>query len=132
MSFLLDTDICSAFLKGDRKVWQKFTQYMGRLRISVVTAAELHAWSLRAKASQSLRQGVINFLNNLPVLAVDLAVAEHFGQIRAAQLDQGQRTPGMDLLIASTALVHGLTLVTHNTNDYKHIPNLRVDDWLTP
>jgi tRNA(fMet)-specific endonuclease VapC len=38
----------------------------------------------------------------------------------------------MDLLIASVALVHDLTLVTHNTADYQNIPGLRLDDWLIP
>lgn len=31
MSFLLDTDTCSAYLKGDRRVQQRFLQYGGRL-----------------------------------------------------------------------------------------------------
>ena len=35
------------------------------------------------------------------------------------------------LLIASMALLHGLTLVTHNTADFQNIPGLRLDDWLT-
>jgi tRNA(fMet)-specific endonuclease VapC len=38
----------------------------------------------------------------------------------------------MDLMIASVALTHNLTLVTHNTADYQHIPGLQLDDWLTP
>ena len=35
-------------------------------------------------------------------------------------------------MIASVALVHDLTLVTHNTADYQYIPGLRLDDWLIP
>jgi tRNA(fMet)-specific endonuclease VapC len=35
-------------------------------------------------------------------------------------------------MIASAALVHNLTLVTHNTTDYRNIPGLRLDDWLAP
>jgi tRNA(fMet)-specific endonuclease VapC len=38
----------------------------------------------------------------------------------------------MDLLIAVVALVHNLTLVTHNTADFHNIPGLRLDDWLIP
>jgi predicted nucleic acid-binding protein len=38
----------------------------------------------------------------------------------------------MDLLIGSTALVHGLTLVTHNVADYANVPGLTVMDWLIP
>ena len=40
--------------------------------------------------------------------------------------------PGLDLFIASTALVHGLTLVTHNTKDFAHVPGLTLEDWLVP
>jgi predicted nucleic acid-binding protein len=40
--------------------------------------------------------------------------------------------PHADLMIASVALVHDLTLVTHNTADYQHVPGLRLEDWLTP
>lgn len=31
-------------------------------------------------------------------------------------------------MIASVALVHDLTLVTHNTADYQHVPGLRLDE----
>jgi tRNA(fMet)-specific endonuclease VapC len=53
------------------------------------------------------------------------------GSVRASQLDHGQFTPEMDLLIASTALVHGLTLVTHNTQDFTNVPGLSLADWLS-
>jgi tRNA(fMet)-specific endonuclease VapC len=35
-------------------------------------------------------------------------------------------------MIASVALVHDLTLVTHNVSDFKNIPDLHVVDWLKP
>jgi hypothetical protein len=33
---------------------------------------------------------------------------------------------------AATALTYGLTLVTHNTQDYQHVPSLSLADWLVP
>jgi tRNA(fMet)-specific endonuclease VapC len=47
-------------------------------------------------------------------------------------LQQGISVPTADLMIATAALVHDLTLVTHNSNDFRNIPDLRLDDWLTP
>lgn len=35
-------------------------------------------------------------------------------------------------MIASVALLHNLTLVTHNTADFRNIPGLRLEDWLAP
>jgi tRNA(fMet)-specific endonuclease VapC len=132
VSYLLDTDTCSAFIKGDRRVWPRVMQYSGQLSVSAITAAELFTWVLRAKASPTRYQAVLDFFNDVEFLDVDWDVSRKFGEIRAAQLDQGQFTPEMDLLIASTALAHGLTLVTHNTQDFTNVPGLNLEDWLTP
>ena len=53
MSFLVDTDICSAYMKGDHHVWQRFMQYRGRLHVSAITVGELFTWALRAKTTRS-------------------------------------------------------------------------------
>jgi tRNA(fMet)-specific endonuclease VapC len=52
--------------------------------------------------------------------------------VRGTLLQQGITVSRMDLMIAAVALVHNLTLVTHNTADYQNIPGLRLDDWLIP
>lgn len=130
MSFLLDTDTCSAYLKGHRQVWQRFMQYGGRLHVSAVSVGELWTWAARAAASPKRRQVLDDFLSDLTVLDVTSQVAEKFGEVRAGLLDSGQGTPDMDLLIAATALIHGLTLVTHNTRDFEKVPGLIVEDWL--
>ena len=62
MSFLLDTDICSAHLRGDRKVFSKFVQYSGQLHVSVITAGELYSWVLRSKAPADRLQLLQRFL----------------------------------------------------------------------
>jgi len=41
---------------------------------------------------------------------------------QAIQLRQQRRIKLGDSIIAGTALVHGLTLVTHNTDDFDWIP----------
>jgi tRNA(fMet)-specific endonuclease VapC len=61
---------------------------------------------------------------------VDEAVARRFGELRAELLDLGRPTSTPDLLIAATAIVHDLTLVTHNTKYYEAVGGLRVVDWL--
>jgi predicted nucleic acid-binding protein len=132
VSFLIDTDICSAYLKGDRLVWNRFMQYSGGLHVSTVTAGELFTWAFRANASPARLQGLLDMLRDMAVLEVTLDVSRKFGEVRAGLLERGQATPEMDLLIGSTALVHGLTMVTHNTADYASIPGLAVVDWLVP
>lgn len=132
MSFLLDTDTCSVHLKSARGLAHRFLQHSGRLHVSTVTLAELYTWALRAKASPKRLQGVLDLLNDVAVLDITPDVARRFGDVQAALLDKGQPAPEMDLLIATTALVHGLTLVTHNVQDFANIPGLAVRDWLVP
>jgi tRNA(fMet)-specific endonuclease VapC len=132
LSFLLGTDICSASIKGINRVYNRFVQHAGRLHISTVTLGELFVWALRAKASPKRMQSLSELLKDVQVLPVDESVAQKFGEVRAWQLDCGHGSPEMDLLNGAVALVHDLTMVTHNQADYDNIPGLRRDDWLVP
>lgn len=130
MSFLVDTDTCSAYLKGNARVTSRFLQYTGGLHISTVTLGELFTWALRAKAPTQRLTDLTDLVKDVIILEVSADVARKFGEVRAALLDSGKPAPKMDLLNAATALVHNLTLVTHNTADYANVPVLRLDDWL--
>ena len=131
MSFLLDTDTCSAHLKSGTLI-HRFVQYSGRLHLSTITLAELYTWALRAKAPPRRLQGLVDLLNDVAVLDPTPDVARKFGEVQAALLDRGQSAPRMDLLIGATALVHGLIVVTHNQQHFSKIPGLILDDWLKP
>jgi tRNA(fMet)-specific endonuclease VapC len=132
MSFLLDTDICSAYLRDDPVVVPRVMLYYGGLNVSVITVGELLTWALRAKAPPDRLNGVRDLLKGATVLDVSLTIAEKFGEIRAELLDRGITVGEMDLLNGATALVHGLTMTTHNRQDYQNIPGLTIDDWLVP
>jgi tRNA(fMet)-specific endonuclease VapC len=71
-------------------------------------------------------------LSEMVVLDYDRTCAETFGRVRGTLLRQGIVVDTADLMIASVALVHDLTLITNNTADFRFIPDLRLDDWLTP
>jgi len=131
VSYLVDTDTCSAHLKQRGPVMNRFLQYMGRLHVSVITVGELMTWALRAKAPPQRMQAVEKLLNDVTVLDVTEDVGREFGRLRAELLDAGRPTPEMDLWIAATASLHGLTVVTHNVQDFARIPGLTVEDWLT-
>ncbi len=132
MSYLLDTDTCSAYVNGNPLVFNRFLQHSGGLAMSTITLGELFTWALRANAPPKRLQDVDDLLKLVVVHDVTATVARKFGELRAALFDAGTPGPEMDLLNASVALVHNLTLVTHNTQDYAMIPGLTLDDWLVP
>ena len=128
MGFLLDTSTLSAHLRGNRRVQQKFLQYGGRLSVSAVALAELSVWPLlrRTKVKQA---DVDALLSTLHVIPLDEPVALRFGRVAADLRNRGTPLPTPDLLIAATALHHGLTVVTANRRDFDPVPGLAVDDW---
>ena len=57
VSYLVDTDIISAHLRGSGAVTNRFLQYSGRLHVSVVTLAELKVWVLSTRHSRLSGRG---------------------------------------------------------------------------
>jgi tRNA(fMet)-specific endonuclease VapC len=131
--FLLDTDICSAYLKRRRGITHRFIQHSGRLHTTAVVLGELYTWAHRRTDPTPTIQAIeTELLPQVGVLNFDISCAAEFGRLRAALMKQGRPVDAVDLQIAATALTHDLTLVTHNQKDYLNIPDLRVEDWLHP
>lgn len=105
---LVDTDVLVDHLRGVRRFEPAVP-----VHVSVVTRAELFAGRATEEAS------VIRLLAPFVEHAVDGVVAERAGRIRRTH---GLRLP--DALIAATALVHGLTLVTRNRRDFEGVTDL--------
>jgi tRNA(fMet)-specific endonuclease VapC len=117
MSFLLDTDTCSAHLKWPSGLMHRFVQHSGGLYIPTIVLGELYTWAHQRKNPSPVIQRIENdLLTDVKVLDFDADCAKEFGRIRGQLLQQGISVSRIDLLIASVALVHNLTLVTHNTS----------------
>ena len=106
---LVDTDVCIDHLEGSRRLPRR-----GRLGYSVITRAELLA------GDPTHDPAIRRLLAGMDELVVDRRVADRAGALRRA----GLRMP--DALIAATALVHNLTLLTRNTADFRKASGLRV------
>ena len=131
MSFLLDTNICSAHMKRPAELSHRFIQHMGRMAIPSLVLAELRAGARMKADPAPLNARIDDLLVFLEVHDFDAACAEMFGIQRGILHRRGVIVPPLDLLIASVALAHDLTLVTNNTAHFARIPGLRLEDRLT-
>ena len=59
----------------------------------------------------------------------DDSAAQQYGWIRAELQQAGQMIGPNDLMIASIARSHDLTLVTHNLSEFQRVLGLRLEDW---
>jgi len=129
--YLLDTNVCIAVLRraGCPAAARLRRCDPGEIRLSAVSVAELlyGAWrSSRASENVAL---VKRFAEPLECLPFDSACAEEAAVIRAQLAAAGTPIGPYDVLIAATARVHGLILVTHNTREFERVAGLRTEDW---
>jgi tRNA(fMet)-specific endonuclease VapC len=133
MSYLLDTNICSAHIRRPAGLMHRFVQHSGRLFVPTVVLAELYVWAYLRRDPQEFLDAIAVFLKyDVQTLGFDEACAQQFGKQTVDLQRRGVTVSPIDLLIASVALEHDLTLVTNNTQHFRDIPNLRLEDWLTP
>jgi tRNA(fMet)-specific endonuclease VapC len=131
VTYLLDADTCSDHLRKNSRLASRFTQYSGRLSIPTIVEAELFVWAYRLSDAPRRLMRLQELVNDVTLLPFDEACAERFGIERAGLMNRGIVVPRIDMMIASVALVHDLTLVTHNTKDSRDIPSLRLEDWIS-
>lgn len=127
--YMLDTDTCSYVLKNPSdKVGQAFEANNGNIAISEIVLAELRygAENHISKTAQ-LHRAINAFADRLEVIPWAASVA--FGQLRAHLKRAGTPIGIQDTLIAAHALQLDFTLVTNNTKHYRHVPELRIENW---
>ncbi len=117
MIYLLDTNVCiEALRQRNAAVVQRLAATpIGDVRLCSVVKAELYHGAGRSQQIQANLAKVEQFVSPFLSLPFDDAAAIEYGRLRADLETRGVLIGPNDLMIASIGLVHGLTLVTHNT-----------------
>ena len=132
MRFLLDTNICIYMIKNNPpEVCKHFQDVMpGDVYISSVTVAELQYGVEKSSAKEKNALALEAFLLPFVIVPFDMDSALVYGKIRIVLERQGTPIGSMDMLIASQAIVHNFTLITHNLKEFQRIPNLKCETWI--
>lgn len=81
-----------------------------------------------ALRAQFLLEGTLRALSRVEnVLPVTVAAAAEFDRLREHK--NPKKIGRDDLLIAAIVLTHRATLVTRNVKDFRHIPDLSIENW---
>lgn len=131
MNYLLDTNICIALLKGtDQTLIDRFkkTQPSAFCLCSIVKAELLYG-AYKSEHVQENLNLLDRFFSQFQSLPFDDQCIAFYGKIRALLAKAGTPIGANDLLIASCAEAHKLTLITRNRSEFDRIPGLKVETW---
>lgn len=133
MRYLLDTNICIYAMKHHPGVLRRMHQarYEG-LCVSAMVAAELAFGVARSETEHREKNQVLlkRFLAAMSVQPWSSDAIWVYGEHRQALKQAGTPIGELDLLIASHALVLGLTLVTNNTREFERVSGLKLENWV--
>ena len=128
LAYLWDTNTAIYYLQQDfshigGKIIDDIAENT-QICISVITEIELYSWKSGAQVDFDIVNLFVDF-----TLLFEL---EEEIKFKAANLRRQNRIKLPDAIIAATAIVYDLTLITNNTKDFTAIENLRLLNPLDP
>ena len=132
MSYLLDTNIVSASLKQNVTINLKLEE-ISKLQLDIfisgITYYEVQRGLLRSNATKKLAW-FQQFCQDYPILFLDdMRIFEKASEIHADLTNRGKIIQDADILIAATAIIHDLILVSHDS-DLTRVKDLQLENWL--
>ena len=134
--WMLDTNILSHAIRYPRgplavRIQQLSAQTDSALCTSLVVACEL-SFGAEKIGSISLVSKIETILQFVPSKAIDHDLVQLYATVRTYLEKAGTPIGPNDTLIAAHALALDCTLVTDNEAEFRRVPGLRVENWLTP
>lgn len=128
---MLDTNVISDLIRNPQGKAAKQVTKLGNDKIctSIIVAAELRYGCAR-NGSKRLIKAVEDVLGEIAVLPFDTPADQKYGEIRSRLEMVGRPIGGNDLFIAAHAQAIGATMVTANTDEFKRVKGLNVENWL--
>ncbi|WP_088891393.1 type II toxin-antitoxin system VapC family toxin [Leptolyngbya ohadii] len=115
MAYLIDTNIVIYYFNGLTDDETIHTILADSFKISIITKIEFLGWGQFADDPESYIKAR-EFISHATVFDLKEAIAE-----QAILLRQQFKTKTPDAIIAATALINGLTVVTNNTSDFSRL-----------
>jgi tRNA(fMet)-specific endonuclease VapC len=129
--YLLDTNIVSYWMRGDKKLINKIkSNKPSDLSICTITLAEIYYGIEKSRVKKKERHKKIERIySQLEIYPFDERAARKYSIIRTQLEKDGIVISERDLQIASIAMANKLIVVTHNVKEFKHIAKLDIEDW---
>lgn len=130
MNWILDTDVCIYWLKGNQLIEEKAMHVgLDNLRVSFITISELYYGAYKSQRAEDNLRLVAMLEEKLEIVDSDSGICSTFGKLKASLEKEGNIIDDADLFIAASALASGAVLVTNNEKHFKRIKDLKIENW---
>jgi len=128
--YLLDTDTIIYSMKGVGSVKENLLRhYHCPMKISIIKLMELYYGAYKSQKVVSNLAKIKKLEQSFEIIQLDIRIIRLFGTLKARLEKKGTPSDDFDLIIASCALVHSLTLVTNNIRHFQKIKGLKITNW---
>ena len=126
---MLDTDTCIYARKRPAGFAPRLP--LRECGISIIVLGELEWGVAQSSRVEENRAGLRDLLAAVRVVDLDAEVARQYGRLRAHLRAIGQPIGPNDLWIAAHALARDVPLITHNLAEFRRVPGLSAETWMT-
>jgi len=126
---LMDTNVCVAILRGNKKVLANYLNHAGNVAVPFMTIGELHFGAAKSDRPRQNAAIVRDFLSVIPAVHSTDEIMARFGALKAELQRTGRPVEDADVLIAATALTVNAPLATGNVKHMSRFPGLEIQDW---
>ena len=129
MKYLLDANVVIALLNDrNSRPARRLRKHNPRdIAISAIVAHELYYGAFKS-ARRAQNVALVEKLR-FPILEFDSEDAREAGELSAWLTLRGTPIGPYDVLIGGQARARNLVLVTRNTDEFRRIPGLKIEDW---
>ncbi len=127
--YLIDTNIAVFYMKGKFDLEAKFQNITAdSCFISEITLAELKFGVENSENREKNKSVLDDFLTGVQVLPIYHSI-DQYAKEKTRLRKAGTPIDDFDLLIGVTSVTHKLIMVTNNTNHFKRISGIKLEDW---
>jgi len=130
MEYLLDTNICIHYFKGQFELKSKFERIgFKNFAISEITLAELIYGAEKSQKKAENRKVVEIFTDKIAIIPIFDSIGL-YGKEKARLKLKGTVISDLDLFIGATAIINDMILVTRNVREFERMENIKIENWI--
>ena len=127
--YLLDTNICIFFIKGQYELNKKIVEIgVENCFISEITVAELKYGIENSKTIEAMRIVVEAFITKFAIIPIYNSL-DIYAKEKANLRKEGLLIDDFDILIGATAIANDMVMVTNNVAHLNRLNDIIIEDW---